>query len=122
MIDHRFMVVFYFVSLIESTPRQIDLFLMGKKIIVKTVQFLIKGTAYKKASTRCPEYLPVIIILAFVFFYCVKNTSAAIWITVFIDEAACSSGIFKVVFIFEVQYFRLDDGCFRFFFESFDDG
>jgi hypothetical protein len=56
----------------------------------------VKGTPYKKNKHLMPKNIAIIIILGLVFFSKVSSTSTTIWVSIFINEATCGSGIFKI--------------------------
>ncbi len=87
---------------------------MGKEVFIKTIQFFKNPTSNKETCTRSPENVGSVVILTFIFFDGFENSTSTVRITIFINETACSSSVFEMVFFMIVQQFRLDNSCFWF--------
>ena len=101
--------VSYFLPVIESAPAEIDFFLVCEESLIKAEVLFVSVATDKKASARCPENITFIIVLAIVALYGFKDTPTAKRVAVFIDKPTTGACIFKIVFIFEIENFRLDD-------------
>src|SRR5690606_10784945 len=89
------------------TPTQINLFLMCKIILIKSVQGTKHITFDKHTGTCGPKNLYGVIVLPLVLFYGLKDSSPAKGVSQHIDKPASGTGILKVIPLFQVQYFGL---------------
>src|SRR6187401_3150200 len=80
-------------------PAKIYLFLVCKKVFIKSFHFMECTATDNHCSTGYPKNLFSCIILTFVFFTDIKYSSSRKWIAKAIQPTAGATGIFKTLFI-----------------------
>ena len=85
----------YLASLQLDAPTQVNLFHVGEELLVEPSSLDIGRVEHHECGTACPEHLLRGVILAVVGLHGVEYASAAVGISVGVDESAGGSGILK---------------------------
>ena len=79
---------------------EIDFLLMGKVVLIKTMELPKHLMFNEHACPGCPEHFLDIIVLAFIFFNGLKNPASTKWIPQHVNKSTGGTGIFKMVLLF----------------------
>ena len=103
MVYFRFWFAYNTVTRILHSPAKVNFFLMCKKVVVEATNFKEKLSADEQCCTAYPEAVLACVVLAVVGFEVLEKPTAAKRIAVFVDIAASSTCVFKLVAVVVVD-------------------
>src|ERR1051325_7740976 len=105
MIHMRTRAIHHFVTDVLHSPAKVDLLHVRKKILIQSSCFSVSRSTHKKACSGCPEYLPLIIVLAAVLLKAIEHAAPAKRETEFINEPSCRTGLLELFAFIVRKYF-----------------
>src|SRR4051812_35936446 len=106
MVYHRGRLHIHFIFGELQAPAKINLFLVGKKVFIKSAQLVVKRRLYKHRRTGRPKTGLYTIILPVIGFNYIKDPPTRKRIAKYIEPAPTGPGVFKIPPVSITQYLR----------------